>query len=211
MATYILDFYNCFIKRYVEYYIPFKDIYIYDNTTTFVKHCSYFKYALLCMLNVVNKYQKITTNNYHSYILNIKNIEYDQKRKKYVDFGNYYHTTDEPLLFIPKQKIVIFEEPITKIKLKMANVQNNNKYDKMLDSMECANNKLNFIDQILACATSTSKIEILLYYYLRTKTNNADNILKIEFETEIEDNETTVEIELKDSIEKIEARIFGKK
>ena len=143
--------YDVYIYKIIKYYDPIVEKSIYTPINN-----------RLLKYNIYKSYSNV------EFINKIQNIEYSNHI--YYNLGIIYHTSKYNNV-LSDRELILFEDDIDHIKIKLLD-NTNNEYIIMDEK---------FINSILYYTTSKSRLEPLLYYYLKRYLSNFDKIIEVEF------------------------------
>ncbi len=149
----IKSFYNIFLYKKIKYYFPIIEKLVYVSNKKISRY------------NIYKKYSNC------EYIYKFQNVEYNNNI--YFNLGLIYHTTELNINYIIDKNLVFFEEDVDSIKITLQSSTSDNNYQ-LIDE--------NFVNSILNFSTKKSRLEPLLYFYLKRHLSNNDQIISVEFE-----------------------------
>ena len=148
----IKSIYNIFLYKKIKYYFPIIEKLVFSSNKKLTKY------------NICKRYLNC------EFIYKFQNVEYNNN--VYFNLGLLYHTSNQNVNHIIEKDLVFFEEDVDSIKITL---ESNNKDNYTIKDEEFVNSILNF-------STKKSRLEPLLYYYLKKHLSNNDQIISVELE-----------------------------
>jgi hypothetical protein len=149
----IKSIYNIFLYKKIKYYFPIIEKLVYASDKKISRY------------NIYKRYSNC------EFIYKFQNVEYNNNI--YFNLGLIYHTSNQNINYIIDKDLVFFEEDVDSIKITLQSSTSDNNYQ-LIDEK--------FVNSILNFSTKKSRLEPLLYYYLKKHLSNNDQIISVEFE-----------------------------